>query len=184
MSSRTDTHNGPYLYPPRANVRGFAQLPFYQNPQFPDKKTACGLAAAFTMLTNYKHKTFGDSDFENVKPNLGPFGTTAGRVEEIMKSYGGTVHFHKDATLDAGVVALKGSIVSHSPACVLLDLGAASDLKQSWFAGHWVVAYAFDNSEVHLTNYGPMAWDSFKRCFDKTVLTNGGGMGRAHYTLT
>lgn len=179
-------------------VVGFRSFGFYVNQQFPHPSNKCGQAAAFTMLTAYKQKSFTRDDFyeaddplSGISPNWQWAGTSARRVEQVIERFGGVPHKHTFSSTDALVDALKGAVGAWSPACLLLDLArGGSTVTQSWIAGHWVVAYAFSDSYVYLSNYGSdhgpgtMTWQELRDCIQDTWLTRAGGMGNAYYTVT
>jgi hypothetical protein len=126
----------------------------------------CGQAAACTYLSFRGCEAFTQDragqimrqiEADHPPDNLGGWmGTSRRRVERVCRRHGvklRPVH---------GEPRLKESLADGEPVIVMLGVPGPKLLKR-WTlpAGHWMVAYGYDETDVHLTNWGKMPWDIF-----------------------
>lgn len=154
------------------NYQGLPSLFGYENADGKLVSTNCGLAASATMLT-YLGKMQADlTPTPNGNPNMlalestyppnilfGLAGTSRGRVERILEAYG-----CEGVEVD-GEDALRQSIQAGLPVAVMLQVPGNAVLGVTMPAGHWMVAYGFDDQNIFLTNCnsGGMTWDAFRQ---------------------
>lgn len=122
----------------------------------------CGQAAACTFLTHHgKLEASADvmPSIEREFPpdNLGGWlGTSRRRVEQICRGF--------DLATEAiqGEAELRLSLADQRPAIVMLSTPGPKILRWRLPAGHWMVAYGFDDRHIYLSNWGRMEWDLFR----------------------
>lgn len=127
----------------------------------------CGQAAAATLLRHLNRlaelANLDDAvrDIERRFPpdQLGGWlGTGRRRVKEILRDHG--VHVKELR----GELQLRKQIAAGNPVIVMLGVSGGKFWKWELPGGHWMVAYAFDDTNVYLTNWNlPMPWDEFRR---------------------
>jgi hypothetical protein len=129
----------------------------------------CGQAAACTFLTHYHFippRSEAMQSIEHASPpdNFGGYlGTSRRCVEHICRSHG---------LLIEGVVGeneLRWHIGSNRPVIVMLGVSGPKFLRWQLPAGHWMVAYGFDDEHIYLTNWGKMKWDEFRAGWQSIV---------------
>jgi hypothetical protein len=147
------------------HLQGIHTLIAYRNHDGDLSSTNCGLAAAATAL--HCKRLFFETRLTSLEKSFPPdvffgfFGTSKTRVCEILSAYRCAwcqVH---------GKHALKRAIQRRHPVLVMLSLPTFLP------KGHWMVAYAYDDTHVHLTNYRShhdrMTWGSFTSGWDSTL---------------
>jgi uncharacterized protein YvpB len=172
--------------------KGLSSIFQYRNQDGQKQDTNCGQAAACTMLT-YRGKLTRDTTVPN--PNMitletsyppdnlgGVFGTSRKQVEKILTGYSLNI------STVSGKDDLKQSIQNLKPVIVMtsvtfqtlpvfrtpsisvfgVTLPSVSTPKEIPSA-HWMVAYAYDDAKVYLTNYGSMTWDEFLGRWDSAI---------------
>jgi hypothetical protein len=130
-------------------------------------RTNCGQAAAATFLTHYgrlpaeadgAHRVMADLERCH-PPNVlgGAFGTSRRCVARICAAFGVPVREV------SGEAALRARLVRREPVIVMLGVSGGRWWRFDLPGGHWMVAYACDAGGVHLTNWGKMSWEEFRR---------------------
>ena len=124
----------------------------------------CGQAAAATAL---RHKgLFADENLSELEDRFPPdiffglFGTSKSLICEILTAYRCPWY---EVESDP---ALKQALRNKRTVLVMLSLPGYLA------AGHWMVAYAYDDHHVHLTNYpryDHMKWGSFLEGWDSKL---------------
>jgi hypothetical protein len=154
-----------------ASYRGLESIYEFINSDGEWRQFNCGQAAACSLLS-FVRATSPDPDAEHARrvmrvveeqhppDNLGGwFGTSRRRVERICRAHG------IELEQVAGEEDLRDCLESGLP--VVLMLGTEGPKIWKWHApaGHWVVAYGFDDRQVFATNWsGPgVPWDEFRR---------------------
>lgn len=144
-------------------------LSIYQQDNFApapvDADRSCGQAAIATVLTFYGKLPQDDSgqtvtDIWNAyEPNVPGDGTNWDQMQRAIEGYG------MNAYWGTGEEELKSYIRGGRPAIVMVDVGAVSN---RW-GGHWIVAYAFDDYGIYVTNWafgttrdGYLTWGEFR----------------------
>jgi len=134
----------------------------------------CGQAAACTYLTYTGKLTPVEEQageimrrIEKTHPpdNLGGYmGTSRRRVERICRSHGVILR------PVLGETKLREQLTLGNPVIVMLSVpGQKLFNRFTMPAGHWMVAYGFDEQDVHLTNWGKMSWVDFRRRWNTLV---------------
>jgi hypothetical protein len=154
------------------SYRGLPSLYEFVNSDGGMTRFNCGQAAACTMLSHFGAVT-GDARalmaaVEEAYPpdNLfGWLGTSRRRVERICRAYGielDDIH---------GEDELRTKLAAGRPAALMVELPGPAVWRWRVPAGHWVVAYGFDDREVFLSNYhNPgMTWDEFRAAWNGLV---------------
>lgn len=147
------------------HLHGYHSLMAYRNKDGELASKNCGLAAAATAL---RHKElFMDETLAEIEDRFPPdiffgvFGSSKSRVCEILSAY--KCRWHEIE----GTHKLKHAIRHRHPVLVMLSLPGTLP------AGHWMVAYAFDEHHVHLTNYlshkDRMKWNRFHEGWGATL---------------
>ncbi|HMO34628.1 MAG TPA: hypothetical protein PKA06_01165 [Gemmatales bacterium] len=94
-------------------------------------------------------------------PNIlgGLAGTSRGRVERILEAHG------CEALEVDGEAELRQALSSLVPVAVMLQVEGPSFWGRKWPAGHWMVAYSYDDEKIYLTNWAMdgMPWEEFRR---------------------
>jgi hypothetical protein len=160
----------------------------YTNDGAKNKDTACGQAAIATLITALRVKApdTGSALIREVESNypqdnaLGNAGTSWQQMEKALHGYGLKTYW---AT---GEAELKEYLRAGYPAAVMLDVGRIPQYGFHW-GGHWVVAYAFDDGNIYLTNWGydgtTCSWGAFSAAWN-TWLTNANGTTRRALVAT
>jgi hypothetical protein len=88
----------------------------------------------------------------------GWFGSSRRRIARICNSFGLPLEeIH-------GEQLLREQLNNCRPVLVMLDVPGRNLFKR-WTlpAGHWMVAFGFDEENVYLTNWGAMTWPAFRQ---------------------
>ncbi|HVS37898.1 MAG TPA: hypothetical protein VMS17_20230 [Gemmataceae bacterium] len=143
-------------------LHGLPSITAYCNDDGALSRTNCGLAAAATGLCH--RQLFAEKTLAVLEKRLPPdvlfglFGTSKTRVCKILSAYRCRWHEIK------GRRALRDALERQRP--VLVMLGLPGRLP----AGHWMVAYAYDEQSICLTNYRShndhMKWGTFFQCWN------------------
>jgi hypothetical protein len=162
------------VYPDGADPASYRGLPVineYTNADGDLRRFNCGQAAACTFLTH--HGQFPDGpdaelahavmiavEAEHPPDNVGGwFGTSRRRVERICRTHGIEVEEVE------GETELRERLADGRP--VIVMVGTEGPRLWTWRApaGHWMVAYGYDDHQVFLTNHSApgMPWDEFRR---------------------
>jgi len=162
------------VYPDGADPASYRGLPVvyeYTNADGDLVRFNCGQAAACTFLTHHgafpaepeaelARAVMTAVEAEHPPDNAGGwFGTSRRRVERICRTHG--------VELDevAGEAELRERLAAGRP--VIVMVGTEGPRVWRWHApaGHWMVAYGYDDRHVFLTNYAPsgMPWGEFRR---------------------
>ncbi len=130
-------------------------------------RTNCGQAAAATFLTHHGRLPADAARARRVMaalerchpPNVlgGVFGTSRRCVAGICAAFG------VPPRAVSGEAALRASLARREPVIVMLGVSAGRWWRYELPGGHWMVAYACDAGGVHLTNWGKMGWEEFRR---------------------
>jgi hypothetical protein len=122
----------------------------------------CGQAAACTFLTHYG-LVKPDADVmkaierECPPDNLGGwFGTSRRCVEHICRDHGLRLTEVKSEP------ELRRCLGEGKPVIVMLGVPGRQCWRWRLPAGHWMVAYGFDDEFVYLSNQGCMRWEEFR----------------------
>lgn len=126
----------------------------------------CGQAAAATMLAHHRlgpvagHGSETMSELErSFPPDIlgGWFGSSRRRVVSLCKAHGLPLCDVR------GEAELRRTLADRRPAIVMLGVPGARLGPWRLPGGHWMVAYAFDDRHIHLTNWPePMPWPEFR----------------------
>lgn len=178
----------------QSNYKGICQIAEFTNVDFPIQRTTCGQAAAVTALwhagLNAKYGT-PESLVKNFFDYAPPKITIGGLIEKKdslgtdwrQMEYG----MNKYASLgmrynwQKGKAALQNELRKGNPCLIMIDMGTLP--PYSWLSGgHWVVAYGYDNSGVHVTNLGnldnKMTWDQLHKAWGGSLTE--GHLARLH----
>jgi hypothetical protein len=146
------------------HLHGLHTMLAYRNGDGRMKDKNCGLAAAATAL-HHKHR-FTEPNLYTLEDEFPPdvffglFGTSKDRVCEILNAYG--CHWREVR----GEAALKHTLQHRHPVLVMLSI----PWHEILWAGHWMVAFAYDEHGVHLTNYKShndrLPWSEFRDGWD------------------
>lgn len=134
----------------------------------------CGQAAACTYLTyrgvfpsvqEKANELMCQIEQQHPPDNIGGWlGTSRRRVERICRSHGIKLQEVR------GEQGLREHLSRGQPVIVMLGVPGPKILKRYTLpAGHWMVAYGYDEADVHLTNWGKMPWDTFRRWWNGIV---------------
>lgn len=163
-----------YYQPLPAPPPGYQGLPSlfgYRNDDGKLSGTNCGLAASATLLTmlgkmpvemtTTVHTNSNMLALESTyPPNIlgGLAGTSRGRVEQILDAYG-----VRSVEVD-GEEGLRGSLAAKQPVAVMLQVPGSTFMGITFPAGHWMVAFGFDEQRIYLTNWDidGMTWEEFR----------------------
>lgn len=157
---------------PAGLYRGLSHIFGYVNQDGKLSKTNCGLAACATLLTHSGNMPPLENTTENANENMlqlelhfppnilfGLAGTSRGRVERILEAHGyETVELH-------GEEQLKNALQMQQPVAVMLQVPGNQVMGMTMPAGHWMVAYGYDEESVYLTNWWQvsMTWHEFRQ---------------------
>jgi hypothetical protein len=159
-----------------ATYRGLPALYEFVNADGQQRPYNCGQAAACTLFTFCENASPGDAEaacalmstIEEAHPpdNLfGWFGTSRRRVERICLSRG--------IELDEieGEDQLRAALSAGRPVAMMVELPGKRILGWEAPAGHWMVAYGFDDKQIYLSNYHApaMPWDEFRKAWNGLV---------------
>ena len=146
-----------------ASYRGLPSLYQFVNADGSLTRFNCGQAAACTLLSHFG-AIGGDAcalmaAVEKANPPdnlLGYFGTSRRRVERICREHG--------IELDelTGEDELRAALAGNRPVAVIVELPGPVVWRWRAPAGHWMVAYGFDEEHIYLTNWGRMTWAEFR----------------------
>jgi hypothetical protein len=163
-----------YYQPLPAPAPGYQGLPSlfgYVNDDGRFCGTNCGIAASATLLTFLGKMPIAVTPCPFANPNMaslesiyppnifaGLAGTSRGRVERILDAFGG------EAVPVEGEVGLRKSILAGQPLAVMLKVPGKTKWGINFPAGHWMVAYGFDEKNIYLTNWdiNGMSWEEFR----------------------
>lgn len=154
-----------------ATYRGLPSVYEFINSDGELRRFNCGQAAACSLLSFAGALTTDlDTDqartamtaIEDAHPpdNVGGwFGTSRRRVERICRTHGIEVEEV------AGEDELRASLAAGRPVIVMVGTDGRRLLKWRAPAGHWMLAYGFDDRQIFLTNHSApgMPWDEFRR---------------------
>jgi hypothetical protein len=150
-----------------ADFRGVSCIFEYTNDDGGYVRTNCGQAAAATLLTFYgklspaadrARQVMKALEREHPPDNCGGlFGTSRRRVIRICRAHGVPLRPIE------GEEALRRELDRGNPVAVMLSVSGGTFLKFDLPGGHWMVAHGYDRENVHLTNWGSMTWDEFRR---------------------
>jgi hypothetical protein len=160
-----------------ATYRGLPSVYEFINSDGDLRKFNCGQAAACSLLS-FAGVLTGDpngdvarsimTEIEDRHPpdNIGGwFGTSRRRVERICRSHGVMID-----EVD-GEDELRDHLAAGRP--VVLMIGTEGPRIWKWRApaGHWVLAYGFDDKQIFLTNWSSpgMPWPEFRRWWGALV---------------
>jgi hypothetical protein len=162
------------VYPDGADpmtYRGLPSIYEYINADGDLRRFNCGQAAACTFLTHHELLP-ADPDGETARCVLteveglhppdnagGWFGTSRRRVERICRTHG----IEPDRV--AGEAELRASLAAGRPVIVMVGTRGPRVWKWNAPAGHWMVAYGYDDHQIFLTNNDTpgMPWAEFRR---------------------
>jgi hypothetical protein len=168
------------IYPDGADPATYCGLPSvyeFINSDGEYRRFNCGQAAACSLLS-FAGALVAEPDpalartlmtaIEEANPpdNFGGwFGTSRRRVERICRRYG------IELDVVAGEEELRASLAACRPAIVMLGTEGPRVLRWRAPAGHWMLAYGFDDSQIFLTNHSEpgMPWDEFRRGWSQLV---------------
>jgi hypothetical protein len=145
-----------------ADYRGLPEVFEFVNADGRWRPFNCGQAAACTFLTHYgllKPDAAVMRDIERECPpdNLGGwFGTSRRCVEHICRRHGLRL------TEVDGEMDLRRNLGAGKPVIVMLGVPGPPFWRWRLPAGHWMVAYGFDEESVYLSNQGSMTWEEFR----------------------
>jgi hypothetical protein len=154
------------------SYRGLPSLYEFVNSDGALTRYNCGQAAACTILSHFDAIS-GDAcslmtAVEEAHPpdNLfGWLGTSRRRVERICEAYG--------VVLEEiyGEDAVRGALAENRPVAMMVQVPGPRVWRWQVPAGHWMVAYGFDDRQVFLSNYHApgMPWDDFLRAWNGFV---------------
>jgi hypothetical protein len=157
----------------------------YTNDGARNRATACGQAAIATLLTAWgvKSADTGNTlirEIESRYPQdvaFGNLGTSWQRMEQALKGYGLKTFWTK------GLGELMNYVKAGYPAAVMLDVGRIKVPGFEGWGGHWVVAYALDNNNIYLTNWGgdgtTCSWKDFNTAGHTWLTTANGTTDKA-----
>jgi Butirosin biosynthesis protein H, N-terminal len=162
------------VYPDGADPASYRGLPViyeYTNIHGDLVRFNCGQAAACTLLTHHgpfpaepdaelARAVMTAVEAEHPPDNAGGwFGTSRRRVERICRTHG------IELEEVAGEAELRERLAEGRPVIVVVQTEGPRFWGWHAPAGHWMVAYGYDDRHVFLTNYAPsgMPWDEFRR---------------------
>lgn len=154
-----------------ATYRGLPSVYEFINSDGEHRRFNCGQAAACSLLS-FAGVLVAEPDpavartlmmaVEEANPpdNFGGwFGTSRRRVERICRRHG------MELEVVRGEDELRASLAAGRPAIVMLGTEGPRLWKWHAPAGHWMLAYGFDDRQIFLTNWSSpaMPWDEFRR---------------------
>jgi hypothetical protein len=161
------------VYPDGADPASYRGLPViyeFRNADGDLCRFNCGQAAACTFLAHHgkvpeeldaelAHAVMTAVEGAHPPDNAGGwFGTSRRRVERICRTHGVGVEEV------SGEAELRERLAAGRPVIVMVGTDGPRIWKWRAPAGHWMVAYGYDDHQVFLTNHvGPgMPWDEFR----------------------
>lgn len=146
----------------RREYRGLPELFEFTNWDGELTKFNCGQAAACTLLTHHgilrpDAAVMPEIERAHSPDNLGGwFGTSRRCVERICRE-------HAQRLVEVtGEAELRCYLGDGKPVIVMLGVPGKPVWRWRMPAGHWMVAYGFDDEFVFLSNQGRMTWDEFR----------------------
>ena len=150
--------------------RGLAEIFEFRNGDGDLRKFNCGQAAACTLLTYHgRLPTTADPDLacevlrlietDHPPDNVGGwFGTSRRRVERICQAHG------IDLEEVNGEAELRERLDRGQPVIVMVGTEGPRLWRWTAPAGHWMVAFGYDDRYLYLTNGAApgMPWDEFR----------------------
>jgi hypothetical protein len=159
-----------------ATYRGLPSVYEFINSDGELRGYNCGQAAACSLLSfagvlvaepdpAVARKLMTAVEEANPPDNVGGwFGTSRRRVERICRTHG------VDLDEVAGEAELRESLVAGRPVIVMVGTEGPRILKWYAPAGHWVLAYGYDDRQLFTTNWnGSIPWDEFRRRWSALV---------------
>ena len=159
------------------SYRGLPSIFEYVNGDGILHKFNCGQAAACTFLTHYRvfpdqidstaaHAIISTIETEHPPDNLGGwFGASRRRVERICRTHG------KPVEEIEGEAELRKRLATMQPVIVMVGTEGPAVLKWHAPAGHWMVAFGYDDRQIYLTNGAApgMPWEEFREWWGSFV---------------
>ena len=174
-----------------AGYKGKCTIYQYNNSDFPVSTNSSAQAAIASALyaVGLKGK-FSDTKqlaarvwevappkitLKNMQPVKGTLGTDWKQVNQGLDKLG--KQYGIQYAWIEGVPEIKKYLSMELPVLVMLDAGALPQLKNQWWVGHWVTAFAYDKNFIYVTNFpnNRMTWDQFDAAFKKGKLAIGHG---------
>jgi hypothetical protein len=160
-----------------ATYRGLPSVYEYVNGDGELRKFNCGQAVACSLLTQLQvfpqdpdaataHDLMLWVEEEHPPDNVGGWlGTSRRRVERICRTNG-----IEPIEVD-GEEELRTSIAAGKPVMVMVGTEGPRVWKWTVPAGHWMLAYGYDDRQLFLTNWSApgMNWDEFRYWWDGIV---------------
>lgn len=168
------------IYPDGADPASYRGLPSvyeFVNADGEWTRFNCGQAAACSLLA-FSGAIEGEPTWEAARVVMtgieddhppdnfgGWFGTSRRRVERICRSHGIVLD---DVT---GEDELRTSLAAGRPVLVMVETEGRRILNWQAPAGHWMLAYGYDDRQIFLTNNGApgMQWEEFRRRWNSLV---------------
>lgn len=173
-----------------AGYTGLTSIYQFTNDDFPNRNIACGPAAVATIVNKYGSYSstppLPSQIWYKYPPDvaLGIMGTSNDRLVQAINGYGIPGNWY------SGEAGLKNALSLKKPCIVMLDVGAISEEGWKVWGGHWTVAYAYDNTNIYLTNWNPdshgtwdggkCTWAAFRKAWN-TWLTQTNGRPNQFY---
>jgi hypothetical protein len=155
------------------NLLGLSAIFEFTNQDGCLVRTNCGQAAAATFLTHHGKFPRATEQARRIMAALeaghppdelgGLLGTSRRRVTRICRAFGLALREIR------GEAALVRALSQNRPVLVMLGVCGGKFLGHELPGGHWMVAYACDQDNVFLTNWGAMAWADFRRGWNAFV---------------
>lgn len=159
------------------SYRGLPGIFEFRNDDGDQQRVNCGQAAACTFLTHYgklpsatepdrAHEVMTTIEADHPPDNLfGWFGTSPRRVELICQAYGVNIE-----QVD-GEGNLRARLDQGQPVMVMVGTEGPRFWRFTAPAGHWMVAFGYDDDAIFLTNGADvrMPWDEFRGWWASTV---------------
>jgi hypothetical protein len=157
-----------------AGYRGLASIFQYTNWDGDMGRFNCGQAAAATFLTFQGVFPPSQEQAQEIMRGLererppdilgGWFGTSRRQIEHICRQFG------HELTEINGEESLRNQLDRQQPVIVMLGVPGPKLFKRYVLpAGHWTVAYGYDEVNIHLTNWGAMSWPDFRTRWNSMV---------------
>lgn len=174
-----------------AGYKGKCTIYQYNNTDFPANNNSSAQAAIASALyaVGFKEK-FSDTKqlaarvwevappkitLKNMQLVKGTLGTDWKQVNHGLDKLG--KQYNIQYAWVEGVPEIKKFLAMELPVLVMLDAGVLPQLKNQWWAGHWVTAFAYDKNYIYVTNFpdNRMTWAQFDAAFKKGKLAIGHG---------